>query len=67
MRVRTVLLGCLLFCGIVKSFKIVAVGLIVHERSEKWADAPSSPMESNCSLGCEFGEPDIGTGNNKVS
>ena len=52
---------------IVKSFKIVAVGLIVHECSEKRADAPSSAMESNRSLGCEFGVPGIGTGNNKVS
>ena len=52
---------------IVKSFKIVAVGLIVHECSEKRADAPSSAMESNRSLGCEFGVPGISTGNNKVS
>ena len=69
MRVRTV---CVLWCVcviivIVKSFKIVAVGLIVHECSEKRADGPSSAMESNRSLGCEFGVPGIGTGNNKVS
>ena len=72
MRVRTVLCVVVCVCIVidvffVKSFKIVAVGLIVHERSEKRANAPSSAMESNRSLGCEFGVPGIGTGNNKVS